>query len=175
MAPSASLFPKLLSRNSTRVATINPEIGQQVEVDDEVVVLETGKSDAKVRSTHKGVITGFLFKEGDVVKIGEPLFEVDTEGKPTVSDTAAQPKQAAQQEAPKKEEAPKKDQGAQAQASAQQPKPAEKAGKFRITKTLLSQRLQRLSQPEERPSKVTLFASVVLDLNSRSCLPAPGD
>ena len=130
LALSESQFQRLLSRNSIRVQNDYLEIGQHVEVDDEVVVLETGKSDAKVRSTHKGVITGFLFKEGDVVKIGEPLFEVDTEGKASSSDSAAKPNEAPKQEASQKESPTKKAETTQAQASPSQSKPAEKTGKL---------------------------------------------
>ena len=45
-----------------------------------MVVVESDKGEAPVRSTTKGVITQFLFKEGDDVKIGSPIFEVDSEG-----------------------------------------------------------------------------------------------
>lgn len=96
------------------------------------MVLETGKSDAKVRSTHKGVITSFLFKEGDVVKIGEPLFEVDTEGKATAGSSSA-PKDAPKAaDAAKQAQAPKHDDQAKHQAAAAQPKTAEKSGKSHL-------------------------------------------
>lgn len=63
-----------------------------------VIVVESDKGEAPVRSTHKGVISSYLFNEGDDVKIGTPLFELDTDGK--ASPSASESKQ----EAPKKEE-----------------------------------------------------------------------
>lgn len=64
--------------------------------------MESAKGEAPVRSTSKGVITSFMWKEGDDVKIGAPMFELDTDAKPTV----------ASQEPAKKEEPKKQEQAA---------------------------------------------------------------
>lgn len=113
LGPSVIVLLKRLSRPSTRVKTffLPIEIGESVAEDEVVIVVESAKGEAPVRSTSKGVITSFLWKEGDDVKIGAPMFELDTDAKPTVA--SAEP---AKKEEPKKQE--------QAAPKAEAPKPA---------------------------------------------------
>lgn len=94
-------------------------------MDEVVIVVESDKGEAPVRSTHKGVITGFLFKEGDDVKIGSPMFEIDTEASNASgqAQTQAAPQQAVKPE-PKKEEP--KVQAAQEPKRTEEPKAAPK-------------------------------------------------
>lgn len=95
-------------------------------MDEIVIVVESAKGEASVRSTHKGVITGFSYKEGDDVKIGDPMFELDTEAQ-----GASQSAPKAQAAKPTPQEAPKPQEPAKAQAAPEQkkaeetPKPAE--------------------------------------------------
>ena len=91
-------------------------------MDEIVIVVESDKGEAPVRSTHKGVITGFLFKEGDDVKIGAPMFEIDTDGSGATQAQAA-PQQAAKKEEPK---AQAQAQAAPEQKKAEEPKAAPK-------------------------------------------------
>lgn len=96
-------------------------------VDEIVAVVESDKGEAPVRSTHKGVLTNYLFKEGDDVKIGAEMFELDTEGKASASEAK---KDEPKQEEPKKA-APEKEptkQASEPKAEAKpEPKPAPKA------------------------------------------------
>lgn len=93
-------------------------------MDEVVIVVESDKGEAPVRSTHKGVITGFLFKEGDDVKIGAPMFEIDTEGSGATQAQAA-PQQAAKKEEPKAQ-AQTQTQAAPEHKKAEEPKAAPK-------------------------------------------------
>ena len=91
-------------------------MGQFVEADEIVAIVETDKVNVDIRSSHSGVITKVFAEEGDSVEVGGDFFEVDTsqkgssepakESAPKKEESA--PKQEApKQDAPKKEEAPK--------------------------------------------------------------------
>lgn len=66
------------------------DVGEFVQEDEVVVVVETDKVNVDIRTTHAGVITKYFANEGDTVSVGADFFEVDPEGKPTAS--AAPPK-----------------------------------------------------------------------------------
>ncbi len=51
--------------------------GQRVEAGDILVVMETDKVAAEIPSPKSGIITQLFGKEGDVVKVGEALVEID--------------------------------------------------------------------------------------------------
>ena len=46
---------------------INVEIGQKVDIDDTVVILESMKMEIPVKSKYRGVVKEILIKEGDNV------------------------------------------------------------------------------------------------------------
>ncbi|MAU39162.1 MAG: acetyl-CoA carboxylase biotin carboxyl carrier protein subunit [Rhizobiales bacterium TMED94] len=46
---------------------INVEIGQKVDIDDVVVILESMKMEIPIESKYKGVVKDILIKEGDNV------------------------------------------------------------------------------------------------------------
>eukprot|EP00475_Leptophrys_vorax_P025339 TRINITY_DN35499_c0_g2_i2.p2 TRINITY_DN35499_c0_g2~~TRINITY_DN35499_c0_g2_i2.p2 ORF type:complete len:429 (+),score=136.04 TRINITY_DN35499_c0_g2_i2:2363-3649(+) len=52
------------------------KVGDSVAVDDVVVVIETDKISADVRSPHAGVISELFHEEGAVIDVGKPLFAV---------------------------------------------------------------------------------------------------
>ena len=62
-------------------------VGEHVAVDDVVVIVETDKVTVDIKSTNAGVLTAQLGE--DEVTVGQPLFEIDTEGEATV--TSASP------------------------------------------------------------------------------------
>lgn len=66
-------------------------------MDEVVVVMESDKGEAGVRTTEAGTIKEFLVSEGDDIDIGAEVFVVDTEGKGDASGAPAQeePKAAA--------------------------------------------------------------------------------
>jgi 2-oxoglutarate dehydrogenase E2 component (dihydrolipoamide succinyltransferase) len=54
-------------------------VGDFVEADEIVAVVETDKVNVDIRSSHAGVITKLCAEEGDNVAVGGEFFEVDTE------------------------------------------------------------------------------------------------
>ncbi|MCP9769821.1 2-oxo acid dehydrogenase subunit E2 [Lacihabitans sp. LS3-19] len=53
--------------------------GAQVQVDDMILEVATDKIDTEIGSSHTGIITKFLVKEGDVALIGNPICEIETD------------------------------------------------------------------------------------------------
>jgi len=52
---------------------INVEIGQKVDIDDIVVILESMKMEIPVESKYKGVVKEILIKEGDDVNENQEI------------------------------------------------------------------------------------------------------
>ena len=78
------------------------EVGEYVNADEIVAVIETDKVNVDIRTTEAGVITQFFVNEGDTVAVDAQFFEVDTSAKGgSGAPAAAKPK-----EEPKKEAAP---------------------------------------------------------------------
>ena len=77
------------------------EVGEYVNADEIVAVIETDKVNVDIRTTEAGVITQFFANEGDTVAVDAQFFEVDTSAKGGSGAPAAKPK-----EEPKKEAAP---------------------------------------------------------------------
>lgn len=63
------------------------EAGEEVDEDDIIAQIETDKITVDVRAPKKGVVTDILVKEGDVVKVGEPIAKIDysKDAKPSVA------------------------------------------------------------------------------------------
>ena len=54
--------------------------GDKVETDETVLDIATDKVDSEVPSTTDGIITEVLYKENDVVPIGEVIAKIETSG-----------------------------------------------------------------------------------------------
>jgi 2-oxoglutarate dehydrogenase E2 component (dihydrolipoamide succinyltransferase) len=65
--------------------------GDKIEQDESVLEVATDKVDTEVPSTHAGVLTEILAKEGDVVKVGKPIAVITTDAEVQSSPTAAAP------------------------------------------------------------------------------------
>ena len=74
---------------------LGSDVGDYVEADGVIVVIETDKVSVDIRSPKAGVLKAQLVNAGDTVKVGQDIAQVDTD--------AAAP---AKKEAPKKEAAP---------------------------------------------------------------------
>jgi len=68
------------------------KIGEYVEADEVVAVIETDKVNVDIRSTHAGVIKKYFAKEGDTVSVDAEFIEIDTEGKGGSGDSKDKPK-----------------------------------------------------------------------------------
>lgn len=75
-------------------------MGEYVEADEVVAVIETDKVNVDIRSPQAGVIKKYFANEGDTVAVDANFFELDTEGK--ASGAGKQEKAKATEEAPKK-------------------------------------------------------------------------
>jgi len=80
------------------VLELKKNVGDAVQLDEVVAILETDKVQVEVRAPDAGVLTQFFGKIEDTLNVGAPLFEIDTAA--TGGATSAQPK------AEKKEEKP---------------------------------------------------------------------
>ncbi|MFW1990582.1 2-oxo acid dehydrogenase subunit E2 [Acinetobacter nosocomialis] len=83
--------------DKANVAEILVKVGDRVEVDDSIVVLESDKATVEVPSTSAGVVRSILINQGDDVTEGVALIEIEAEGvaqaapEPTPAPTAEKP------------------------------------------------------------------------------------
>ena len=54
--------------------------GDRVEKDEPIVEIATDKVDSEIPSTEAGILVKQLYKDGDVVKVGDPVAMINTEG-----------------------------------------------------------------------------------------------
>ena len=124
------------------LSTFTKQVGDQVELDEEIASIETDKIDVQVNSPAAGKITKLLVSEGDTVTVGQDIAELeegaggDSGGEKEASAPAKAPaspeqpteadkKQEPQQQEPKKEE-PKEE---KKEAAAPPPPPPKKEEK----------------------------------------------
>jgi pyruvate carboxylase subunit B len=62
------------------IVTVKVKVGDKVNQDDVVVVLEAMKMQSEIRSPHGGVVKQILVNEGDLVKGGAVLVVVEPNG-----------------------------------------------------------------------------------------------
>ena len=75
------------------------EVGEYVQADEVVAVIETDKVNVDIRSTDSGVIKKFFANEGDTVAVDANFFEIDTDakgGQTAAKSTSEQPKKEAE-------------------------------------------------------------------------------
>lgn len=63
--------------------------GDRVEKDEAIVEIATDKVDSEIPSTESGILVKQLYGEGQVVKVGEPVAMINTEGGSAVASTPA--------------------------------------------------------------------------------------
>src|SRR5690242_15213275 len=83
------IMPKL--GESIMEATIlkwHKKPGDKVQMDETVLDIATDKVDSEVPSTAEGTISEILYKENDVVPIGQVIARIDTEGGSSVSESS---------------------------------------------------------------------------------------
>ena len=81
MAEKSILVPKMgESISEATVIRWLKNVGDTVEKDEPIVEIATDKVDNEIPSTESGVLSKQLFQDGDVVKVGEPIAMVSTEG-----------------------------------------------------------------------------------------------
>jgi pyruvate dehydrogenase E2 component (dihydrolipoamide acetyltransferase) len=117
--------PDLGDFDSVDVIEIGVEVGDEVDVDDPLLTLETDKASMDVPSSAAGVVSRILVEVGDAVSPGTPIIEL--ESKATAATPGADTIVARAQQSPPKSVA-KKDSGAgAAQPAESKPEPPPKA------------------------------------------------
>ncbi|GLR63425.1 dihydrolipoyllysine-residue acetyltransferase [Marinospirillum insulare] len=109
-------LPDIGSSDEVEVIEISVQVGDSIEVETTLIVLESDKASMDIPSPVAGVVTKVLINEGDKVKEGSPIFEVELEGAATSeteeakeTEVAAEPEPviaAAEPESSSVEEAP---------------------------------------------------------------------
>ena len=66
-------MPELLAPIAGNVWKIRVAVGDKVEIDDEVIILEAMKMETPIYSDDSGTITEIKVKEGDVINEGDVL------------------------------------------------------------------------------------------------------
>lgn len=81
MAEKPILMPKMGESiaEATIIRWLKNE-GEHVEKDEPIVEIATDKVDSEIPSTEAGILVKQLYKDGDVVKVGEPVAMISSEG-----------------------------------------------------------------------------------------------
>ncbi len=69
------------------------EVGDYVEADEVVAVIETDKVNVDIRSTSSGVIKKYFANEGDTVAVDADFLEIDSDAKGGSATKAEKPKE----------------------------------------------------------------------------------
>ena len=56
----------------------NKNIGDKIEIDETIIEIATDKVDSEVPSEYSGILVEKLFKENDIVKVGQPFAIIET-------------------------------------------------------------------------------------------------
>ncbi len=105
---------------SGEVIEVLVNVGDMVEKDQSLAVLETEKATFEVPSSAGGKIVEVRISTGDTVKVGQVVAAIDTEGKADEKQTD-EPKQSAEPEQPEQEEEQEKEVPAEEKPQAKQP------------------------------------------------------
>ena len=70
------------------IASLEKKVGEFVEVDEVVAELAIDKVQISICSEHAGVITKYFAEEGETCRVGDRLFEIDTDAKAPAVDVA---------------------------------------------------------------------------------------
>ncbi len=70
-------MPTLTSPIAGKVMAIQVAVGDKVEVDDELVILEAIKMETPIYAEDAGIVAAIKVKEGDAVKVGDALMVID--------------------------------------------------------------------------------------------------
>ena len=80
MANEIVTIPDLGGAESVEVIELCVAVGDSVEPEESLVVLESDKASMDVPSPVQGAVVKFLVAEGDTVKVGDPIAEIESAG-----------------------------------------------------------------------------------------------
>lgn len=147
-------------------------VGDVVEADEVVAVLETDKVSVDIRSSSAGTLTKVMAEEGDTVAVGDNLFEIDTSAaaaKPAKKDKKDKPTEAkSEDKSAKKEEkvaekteskaAAKESKESKKSAAPSAPTEAGQRTETRVPMSRMRQRIaQRLQESQTQTASLTTF------------------
>lgn len=104
MAIEIVTIPDLGGAESVEVIELCVSAGDTVEQEDSLVVLESDKASMDVPSPVDGSVVKYLVAEGDTVKVGDPIAEVETASAGVAAEPAASAEPAAAEPEPAVEE-----------------------------------------------------------------------
>ncbi|GAB1267277.1 dihydrolipoyllysine-residue acetyltransferase [Aurantivibrio infirmus] len=78
MSKQTIVVPDIGSDDPAEVVEVCVAVGDTVEVEQSIIVLETDKASVEVPCSHAGKVVGLLVKEGDQLKTGAPILELET-------------------------------------------------------------------------------------------------
>jgi pyruvate dehydrogenase E2 component (dihydrolipoamide acetyltransferase) len=79
MAIETVLLPNIGDFKDSKVIEVLVNVGDQVEYDQSLIVLESDKASMEVPSAFAGKITAMKIKEGDVVNVGDAIAEIEAD------------------------------------------------------------------------------------------------
>ena len=77
MSKEIILVPDLGGAETVDVIELGLSPGDVIAVEDAILVLESDKATMDVPSSHAGTLIKYLVAEGDTVKVGDPIAEID--------------------------------------------------------------------------------------------------
>ena len=72
-------IPDLGDVEEVEVVEVCVEIGQSVEAEDSILILETDKAAMEIPTTESGIVKNILVNVGDMVKEGTPFVQIEVE------------------------------------------------------------------------------------------------
>ena len=110
-----------LGVDSAEVSEIMVKVGDVINVDDNIVLLESDKASVEVPATSAGTITAINIQIGDKVKEGDVILTIDSVGNSQSNPTSVeQPAQQTDQQAAQSSEAKEMKEAKEANASSSQ-------------------------------------------------------
>lgn len=96
--------PDIGGADNVDVIEVSVQVGDMIEVDQAIIVLETDKASMDVPSPLAGKVTAIKIKEGDTVSEGDNILELEVEGGEAASEGPKSQDEAPAKEAPAAEE-----------------------------------------------------------------------
>ncbi len=88
MSKQTIVVPDIGTDDAAEVVEICVQPGDQLELEQSVIVLETDKASVEVPSSHSGKVLSLLINEGDQIKTGAAILELELDGEGTADDQA---------------------------------------------------------------------------------------
>lgn len=108
MATETIKVPDIGGSEDVEVIEVNVAVGDTVELEDTLIVLETDKASMDIPSTQAGKVTALKVKEGDKVSEGSPILELEVEATGEEQPEAGEKPEASKEPAPEPKQSTEK-------------------------------------------------------------------